>query len=269
MNHLAHKIDHQNHAVSWSFSLPNSDGKEKDYESGFHYYGARYYWSELLTSFISVDRYADKYPSISPYAYCAWNPIRLTDPNGDTVVLKGGTGLIQYAINDMQRRTENLKFNVDISGVVTCSGTPILEEEEYMQEIINNKQINVNVHLQKDSKIRDNIRMLDGGCDAFDGNNVYKDKNGILKATANQYINVQSMRSIDPSNNGDLIWHAVSESFEGAKMALEMGTSVKYNDSNYGYVYNISHNNANYRFCGNIRGFGFDPKRMVYSIDRF
>lgn len=61
------------------------NGKEKDYESGFHYYGARYYWSEVLTSFLSVDRYADKYPSISPYAYCAWNPIRLTDPSGDTL----------------------------------------------------------------------------------------------------------------------------------------------------------------------------------------
>jgi hypothetical protein len=25
---------------------------------------------------------ADKYPSISPYAYCAWNPVKLVDPNG-------------------------------------------------------------------------------------------------------------------------------------------------------------------------------------------
>ena len=40
-------------------------GREKDYESGFHYYGARYYWSELLTGWLSVDPMADKYPSIS------------------------------------------------------------------------------------------------------------------------------------------------------------------------------------------------------------
>ncbi len=64
-------------SVSCSFN-----GKEKDYESGFHYYGARYYWSELLTSWLSVDPMADKYPSISPYAYCTWNPIKLVDPNG-------------------------------------------------------------------------------------------------------------------------------------------------------------------------------------------
>ena len=38
-----------------------------------------------MTSFISVDRYADKYPFISPYAYCAWNPVRIIDPTGDTL----------------------------------------------------------------------------------------------------------------------------------------------------------------------------------------
>jgi len=58
------------------------NGKEKDWESGFHYYGARYYWSETLTGWLSVDPMTDKYPSISPYAYCMWNPITLIDPDG-------------------------------------------------------------------------------------------------------------------------------------------------------------------------------------------
>ena len=31
---------------------------------------------------MSVDPMADKYPNISPYAYCAWNPIMYVDPNG-------------------------------------------------------------------------------------------------------------------------------------------------------------------------------------------
>jgi hypothetical protein len=31
---------------------------------------------------LSVDPMADKYPGISPYAYCAWNPIMLVDPDG-------------------------------------------------------------------------------------------------------------------------------------------------------------------------------------------
>ena len=72
-------------------------GKEKDEETGYGYFGARYMDHDLMTSFLSVDRYASKYPSISPYAYCAWNPIILTDPTGDTLDIRGG----ELAQNDI------------------------------------------------------------------------------------------------------------------------------------------------------------------------
>ena len=57
-------------------------GKERDEETGFGYFGARYMDHELMTMWLSVDPLADKYPSISPYAYCAWNPIIFVDPDG-------------------------------------------------------------------------------------------------------------------------------------------------------------------------------------------
>ena len=60
-------------------------GKEKDSETGFSYFGARYYDSDLMTGWLSVDPMADKYPSLSPYNYCAWNPIKLVDPDGEDV----------------------------------------------------------------------------------------------------------------------------------------------------------------------------------------
>ncbi len=59
-------------------------GKERDEESGYDYFGARYYWS-LLMHWLSVDPLADKYPGISPYAYCNWNPIKYVDPDGKGV----------------------------------------------------------------------------------------------------------------------------------------------------------------------------------------
>ena len=96
MNPSAHKTTPQNLAISWSFSRSYCNGKEKDYESGFHYYGARYYWSELLTGWLSIDPMMDKYPNISPYAYCAWNPLKLMDPDGrDTINVNIDKGTIE------------------------------------------------------------------------------------------------------------------------------------------------------------------------------
>ena len=57
-------------------------GKERDEETGYGYFGARYIDHELMTMWLSVDPMSDKYPSISPYAYCAWNPVKLVDPDG-------------------------------------------------------------------------------------------------------------------------------------------------------------------------------------------
>ena len=77
-------VDIQNYAETRypRLGIYTYNGKETDYESGFHYYGARYHWSELLTGWLSVDPMMDKYPSISPYTYCAWNPVKLVDPDG-------------------------------------------------------------------------------------------------------------------------------------------------------------------------------------------
>lgn len=35
-----------------------------------------------MTMWLSVDPMADKYPSISTYNYCMWNPVKLIDPDG-------------------------------------------------------------------------------------------------------------------------------------------------------------------------------------------
>lgn len=57
-------------------------GKERDSETGYGYFGARYMDHELLTMWLSIDPMADKYPQISSYNYCIWNPIRIIDPDG-------------------------------------------------------------------------------------------------------------------------------------------------------------------------------------------
>ena len=59
-------------------------GKERDSETGYYYFGARYYSSDY-SIWLSVDPMADKYPSLTPYNYCAWNPMKLVDPDGKDI----------------------------------------------------------------------------------------------------------------------------------------------------------------------------------------
>ena len=66
-------------------------GKEKDTETGYHYFGARYYSSDF-SIWLSVDPMADKYPSLSPYNYCAWNPLKIVDTDGNKIWIVGNNG---------------------------------------------------------------------------------------------------------------------------------------------------------------------------------
>ena len=70
--------------TSWNTPYTFS-GKEKDVETGYGYFGARYYDSGL-SIWLSVDPMSDKYPSLSPYTYCANNPVRLKDPDGRLII---------------------------------------------------------------------------------------------------------------------------------------------------------------------------------------
>jgi len=91
---------------SWNVPYTFS-GKEKDSETGYSYFGARYYDSDL-SMWLSVDPMSDRLPFISPYSYCYNHPINYKDPDGKFPWLTGaigavvsvGIGAISAAIND-------------------------------------------------------------------------------------------------------------------------------------------------------------------------
>ena len=80
---LQHAPNHYSSFIIYHSSLSFTfSAKERDPETGLSYFGSRYYSSDLSV-WLSVDPMADKYPSLSSYTYCANNPVKLVDSNGE------------------------------------------------------------------------------------------------------------------------------------------------------------------------------------------
>jgi RHS repeat-associated protein len=73
--------------------------KERDSETGYDYFGARYY-DARIGRWLSVDPLAEKYPFLTPFDYVANNPIRFVDSHGDSINWTGAAtsslGLLGY-----------------------------------------------------------------------------------------------------------------------------------------------------------------------------
>ena len=82
----------------WTYSF---SAKERDSETGLSYFGSRYYSSDL-SIWLSVDPMSDKYASLSPYVYCADNPIKLVDPNGDSII-NGYSNALIFALEELHQ----------------------------------------------------------------------------------------------------------------------------------------------------------------------
>ncbi|MCQ2217748.1 MAG: hypothetical protein MJZ33_04585 [Paludibacteraceae bacterium] len=71
-------VEERNNSFSTSYLF---NAKELDNETGLYYYGARYL--DLTGAmWLSVDPLFEKYAGMSPYNYCAGNPVKLVDPDG-------------------------------------------------------------------------------------------------------------------------------------------------------------------------------------------
>jgi len=57
------------------------NAKELDEETGLYYYGARYL-DPTNAAWLSVDPLFEKYVGMTPYGYCAGNPVKLVDVDG-------------------------------------------------------------------------------------------------------------------------------------------------------------------------------------------
>jgi RHS repeat-associated protein len=115
-------------------------GKEKDEESGYSYFGARYYDSDL-SIWLSVDPLSDKYPGLSPYVYCANNPIRLIDPDGRKLRFAKGSSSEFKA--QFKEAIQHLKKN-KVDG--TAAKLERSRQTYYIQEVKTAKEVTADLN---------------------------------------------------------------------------------------------------------------------------
>ena len=99
--------------------------KELDRENGLDLYDSQARWYDpMLPQTTTQDPLAEKYYSISPYTWCAGNPVRFVDPNGKEVHPLGADELlmIQMTLPKEARSYVILDLNgmIDEATLATC-----------------------------------------------------------------------------------------------------------------------------------------------------
>jgi RHS repeat-associated protein len=179
------------------------NSKERDTESGFDYFGARYYASSFgrWTSPDSV--FADQHPndpqSWNLYTYAGNNPIRFIDAdghlkrdaNGNVVFEKTGSGLIPFKVNGPDTSssgkpvTATITWQADVGHVFTDNGKPITAYRATGEISVTTKDANGNV--------------ANGGKELLRNGNTFDNKSdchGLTFASGQVWINDDQAKSI-------------------------------------------------------------------------
>ncbi|MFP3591794.1 RHS repeat-associated core domain-containing protein [Chryseobacterium sp. SIMBA_038] len=138
------------------------NGKEFDSQTGLYYYGARYY-DPLKSLWLSVDPMVEKYPTISPYAYGANNPILFKDPNGGEIVIyymENGrerkytygsnmkipnNSFVKNTISVIDKLIEKNAFDNIVVYKAQTDGKGIKIDGNFLNKVINDKKKNLNI----------------------------------------------------------------------------------------------------------------------------
>ena len=292
---VGHAVQHL-HYLPWGEDFVNQrttnfsarhtfSAKERDTETGLSYFGSRYYSSDL-SIWLSVDPMSDKYASLSPYNYCANNPVKLTDPDGRWIPGLDEDGNVTYTAEKGDSfETFYRQFDCrDANGhYKDDKGVPI------STKIFNNARLNTTGQIKEGAVIKGaHVKEATNGSGVLKGNwREMNDSqkasqvmfalmygankrttlpNGIYGVDLNDYINnfysedcgTQYRNVSIPLKGGDKIvvdmWLAPSSTIKGENGSLWVRSSVEwgnYNNAMSRYparVYSAKNANAQYPF---------------------
>ena len=213
------------------------NAKELDEETGMYYYEARYYKPPVFTS---RDPMFEKYFWMTPYAYCANNPVKYVDPSGrnyEGYITGEGAEAATVQLN----ASTSLEITRDPNtGKLSASGEIKTQRDQDLFDAINDPNIRVEIIATYSDYTPDGTE-FDAG--AFMGNTVTPvfDNNitnnkpysclsllSYNKVTTKQVVNPFKMATLDMfyGEFGQNMLHEFMESYIGGQISQETGISA-------------------------------------------
>ena len=197
-----------------------------------------------------MDPLCEKYPHLSPYAYCGNDPVNFVDPDGRLITINGdGTDGALELINQFWGK--KVTFSIDeesgnISYTINLKkkGKPykLNKQLRYLLGIIDDQSITVNLQATSFEYLNldNSIVPFFGG---IFGGNIISD-NGHVKAT--QFINPEDLKKIGDYTGTDPIVHEITEAYGGALISRKKGVGSPDSSHKIHSVYDQAHAEAMY-----------------------